>query len=86
MTISTPTCSSGTLREAFSSSSFLRQVQQGSTATGHDAFIHSRLGGAEGIFDAQLAVFEFGFGGRTDLDDGDTARQLSQPFGEFSLS
>ena len=54
-------------------------AQQGHTASGDDAFFHRSAGGVHRIFDAGLLLLHFGFGGGTDLDDGNAANQLRQP-------
>src|SRR4030095_5493613 len=45
---------------------------------GHDALLDGRLRVANGVLDAVLALLELDLGGRTDLDDRNTAGQLGQ--------
>src|SRR5207253_1152834 len=42
-------------------------------ATGDDALLDRRLGGADGVLDAVLALLQLDLGGRADLDDRNTA-------------
>jgi len=53
-------------------------AEQGRAAAGNNAFLGSRLGGVHGVLDASLLFLELGFGGRTDLDDGDAADKLGE--------
>src|SRR5579862_1580731 len=56
----------------------LRAAQQRDAAARHDALFDRRLGGVHRVFDARLLLLHLGFGGRTDLDDGDAADELCQ--------
>src|SRR5205085_10189261 len=47
-------------------------------AAGDDPLFHGRLGRVHRVFDARLLFLHLGLGGRTDLDDGDTADQLRE--------
>src|SRR5687767_4150908 len=47
-------------------------------AAGDDPLFNGRLGGVHRVFDARLLFLHLGFGGRTDLDDGDAADELRQ--------
>src|SRR5690606_30044296 len=47
-------------------------------ATGDDALLDGRLGVADSVLDAVLALLELDLGGRADLDDGDATGQLRQ--------
>ena len=47
-------------------------------AAGDDALFDRRAGGRERVLDAELLLFEFGLGGRANLDHRDTARELRQ--------
>ncbi len=53
-------------------------IERGAAA-GDDAFFDRRAGGRQSVLDAVLLFFQFGLGGRADLDDGDAAGQLGQP-------
>src|SRR4028118_2350257 len=53
-------------------------LQQRHATTGDDALLDSRLGVADGVLDAVLALLELDLGGRADLDHCDTAGQLGQ--------
>jgi hypothetical protein len=63
----------------------LQRVDQGGTATGHDAFFEGSAGGGHCIFDAVLLFLQFNLGGCTDLDDTDAAGQLGQALLELFL-
>src|SRR5271157_4150445 len=54
-------------------------AHQRDAAAGNDAFLHRSAGGVHRVFDAGLLLLHFGFGGRTDLDDGHAADELRQP-------
>ena len=56
----------------------LHRGQQGHAAAGHDALFNSRAGSSQRVFDAQLALLHFDFGGRAYLDDSYAAGQLGQ--------
>src|SRR4051812_31175805 len=53
-------------------------VGQRDAATGEQALLDGRLRVANGVLDAVLALLEFHLGGRTDLDDRNTAGELRQ--------
>src|SRR5690606_10875458 len=53
-------------------------LYQSHAATGDDALLDGRLGVADGVLDAVLALLELDLGGSADLDDRDTAGQLGQ--------
>ena len=59
------------------------QLQQGAAATSNDSLLHRSAGGVEGVFDAQLAVLELGFGGSTHLDHGNPSGQFGDPLLQF---
>ena len=52
--------------------------------TNNNTFIHSCLGGVQGIFNTKLLFLKLSFGLSTDLDDGNTTREtrrtLVEPF------
>src|SRR5690606_25565956 len=54
-------------------------LDEGHAAAGDDALLDGRLGVADGVLDAVLALLELHLGGRTDLDDRDAAGELGQP-------
>ena len=58
---------------------------QGRTATRNDAFFNGRLGGVDGIFQAQLLVLHLGLGGGAHLDHGHTTAQFGQTFLQLLL-
>ena len=53
-------------------------LQQRHAAAGDDALLDRRLGGADGVLDAVLALLELDLGGRADLDHRNAAGQLGQ--------
>jgi hypothetical protein len=53
-------------------------LDESHAAAGDDALLDRRLGGADGVLDAVLALLELDLGGRADLDDRNTAGQLGQ--------
>ncbi len=61
------------------------QVRQGGATAGDDALFGCRLGGVDRIFEAQLAILHFGFGGGTDFDHGHTTGQFGQALLELFL-
>src|SRR5690606_37023640 len=61
----------------------LEGANQGNTAAGDHAFFNRSTGGVQGVFDAGLLLFHFGFGGGAHLDHGNTAGQLGNPLLEF---
>ncbi len=54
-------------------------LQKSHAATGDDALFNRRLGGANGVLNAVLALLELDLGGRADLDDRNATGQLGQP-------
>ena len=50
------------------------------TATSYDTFLYSSLSSVECVFDSQLSFFQFSFCCSSNLDDSNTASQLSQSF------
>ncbi len=54
------------------------QVGEGGATAGDDALLNGRLGGVDGIFQAQLFVLHLGFGGGTHLDHGHATAQLGE--------
>src|SRR5262249_37718799 len=54
-------------------------LDQGDATAGDDALLDGRLGVADGVLDAVLALLELDLGGRSGLDDRDAAGQLGQP-------
>jgi hypothetical protein len=61
----------------------LLSAEESGTAAGDDAFFDGSAGGVEGVFDAGLLFLHFGFGGGTDVDDGDAAGELGEALLEF---
>ena len=57
----------------------LAATHERDAAAGHDALLDRRLRRVHGILDARLLLLHLGFGGCTDLDDGDAADELRQP-------
>ncbi len=55
-----------------------RGLQQRDAAAGHDALLEGGPGGLQRVLDAVLLLLHLGLGGRADLHDGDTARQLRE--------
>src|SRR4029077_5823528 len=53
-------------------------VDERDAAARDDALLESSTGGLQRVLDAVLLLLHLGLGGRTDLDDGDTARQLRE--------
>ncbi|KAI6747533.1 hypothetical protein HG530_015843 [Fusarium avenaceum] len=62
-----------------------RGLDQGSTTTGEDTLLNSSTGGVQGIDESVLLLTDLDLGGATDLDDGDTARELSKALLELLL-
>src|SRR5690606_17674034 len=60
-------------------------ANQGHTTARHHAFFNGCTGCVQGVFNARLLLFHFDFGGRTDLDHGNTAGQLGQTLLQFFL-
>src|SRR5690606_24167620 len=58
-------------------------LQQGHATAGDDALLDGRLGVADGVLDAVLALLQLDLGGGAGLDDGHTAGQLGQPLLEL---
>src|SRR5262249_1341834 len=58
-------------------------AEQSDTAAGDHALFHRSAGGMERVFDAGLLLLPLGLGGRADVDDGDTARELGETFLEL---
>ena len=58
-------------------------VDERRAAAGYDSFFHSSPGGVERVFDAQFALFHFGFGSSADFDDGYAAGQFGQTLLQF---
>src|SRR5262245_19874956 len=58
-------------------------AHQGDAAAGDDPLLDGRLGGVHGILDAGFLFLHLGLGGRADLDDGDAADELREPFLEL---
>src|SRR5690606_3274958 len=56
----------------------LRTQERDATA-GHDALFHGGTRCMKRIFDPSFLLFHLGFGGGTDLDDGNAADELRQP-------
>src|SRR6266536_1054894 len=54
-------------------------LQQSHSTAGHDAFLDSRLGVADRVLDAVLALLQLDLGSCTGLNDSDAAGQLGQP-------
>ena len=59
------------------------QLQQCGATPGNNALLNGGSGGIQGILDAQLAVFELGFGGRSHLDHGNATSEFGNAFGEL---
>ena len=57
-----------------------RGLQQRDAATGHDALLERRPCGLQGVLDAVLLLLHLRLGGRSDLDHGDAAGELCEPF------
>src|SRR5665213_682398 len=53
-------------------------AEEGNTAARDDAFFNGSAGGVHRVFDTGLLFLHLGFGGCTDLDDGDSADQLGE--------
>src|SRR5258706_482776 len=56
-----------------------RGVEHGDTAAGDDAFLDSCFCCVKGVVDAVLLFFYLNFGRSADPDNGDAARELSEP-------
>jgi len=56
----------------------LLSAEESGTAARDDAFFDGSACGVEGVFDAGLLFLHFGFGGGTDVDDGDAAGELGE--------
>src|SRR5690606_13001286 len=55
-------------------------ANQRDAAAGDDAFLNRGAGGVQRVFDAGLFLFHLEFGGSTDLDQRNAARQLGDAF------
>ena len=77
-----PVASSRRARPSIASS----DCKQCDAATGDDALLDGRLRVANGVLDAVLALLELHLGGRTGLDDRNTAGQLGQTLLQLSRS
>ncbi|KAF3799563.1 Heat shock protein 60, partial [Colletotrichum gloeosporioides] len=55
-----------------------RGLDEGGTTTGQDTLLNGGAGGVQGIDEAVLLLTDLDLGGATDLDDGDTTRELGQ--------
>src|SRR5262245_59377491 len=53
-------------------------AQEGDSAARHDAFFDGSAGSVQRVFHAGLLFLHLSFGGCTDVDDGDAARELGQ--------
>src|SRR5206468_1721620 len=53
-------------------------AEQRDAAAGNDAFLHSRTGGVEGVFDAVLLLLDLDLGRAADADHRDAAGELGQ--------
>src|SRR5438477_9707539 len=58
-------------------------AEQRDAAAGDDAFFDGRAGCVQRVFDTSFALLHFGFRGRADINDGDTAGELGQAFLEL---
>src|SRR4051794_21578923 len=56
----------------------LGRLEQRHAAARHDALLEGRAGGLQRVLDAVLLLLHLGLGGRADLHDGDTARELRE--------
>ena len=63
----------------------LLAAKQRDTTTRNNAIGNGCAGGMQSIFNPALGLFHFGFGGSTDANDGNPARQLGKAFGELFL-
>ncbi|GKT57007.1 unnamed protein product [Colletotrichum tofieldiae] len=62
-----------------------RGLDEGGTTTGQDALLNGGTGGVQGIDEAVLLLTDLDLGGATDLDDGDTTRELGKTLLELLL-
>lgn len=62
-----------------------RGLDQGSATTGQDTLLDGSTGGVQGIDESVLLLADLNLGGTTDLDDGNTARELGQTLLELLL-
>ncbi|KAK1245315.1 hypothetical protein MKX08_004944 [Trichoderma sp. CBMAI-0020] len=62
-----------------------RGLDQGSTTTREDALLNGSTGGVQSIDESVLLLADLNLGRATDLDDGNTARQLGQTLLELLL-
>ncbi len=53
-------------------------IHQRDAAAGDDAFFHRGAGGAQGVLEAVLLLFQLGLGGGADFDFGHAAGELGQ--------
>lgn len=60
-------------------------LNQGSTSTGQDTLLDGGAGGVQGIDISVLLLTDLNLRGATDLDDGDTTRELGQTLLELLL-
>jgi len=58
-------------------------TNQCNAAAGNDSLFHGSTGGVQGIFNAGLFLFHFGFGSSTDIYHGNTANEFGKTFLEF---
>src|SRR5690606_13674034 len=58
-------------------------ADQCSTAARHHAFFNRSTGCVQGVFDAGLLLLHFHFSGSANLDHGNTASELGNPFLQF---
>lgn len=60
-------------------------LDEGSTTTGEDTLLNGSAGGVESIDEAVLLLTDLNLGGATDLDDGNTTRELGETLLELLL-
>ncbi|KAG2021770.1 hypothetical protein GB937_004732 [Aspergillus fischeri] len=60
-------------------------LEKGGTTTGEDTLLNSSTGSVESIDNTVLLLTDLNLGGTTDLDDGNTARELGQTLLELLL-
>lgn len=62
-----------------------RGLDKGSTTTGQDTLLNGGTGGVQGIDKSVLLLADLNLGGATNLDDGNTSRELSKTLLELLL-
>lgn len=60
-------------------------LEESGTTTGEDTLLDGSAGGVQGVNDTVLLLTDLNLGGATDLDDGDTTRELGEALLELLL-